>query len=618
MCSAFGHSRKIPTSQHHFEENGNTVVLPYLKPSSTLKFLLDTDPWILLGGLQPGDGAQTLLDTFWKAYKYEHPSHEVYSREQNGMVSFKFTIPLLLHGDGARTLLKQPLEVVSMQPALGLDTMATKLTCKCEKPSAFSGQDLSDPCCLRLNSRHNSYLTHFLMFAFPSKKFKTTPGLLKSMLEVTSQDLATVCIEGVACGKHTYHFAILGMKGDMEYHAKIGTLTRSYQNVGHKNLIKVCHECHAGAPLVPFEDFTSDARWKTTLYIDVPWETPPPFRHLPFEPWDSGRAASFFKRDPLHIFRLGIARNLIGSSVVLLCNKGFFDAEGDNYAVDSRLSRAWSNFALWCHANRVTTSGIRSFSRDKLHYKKNDSFPWVGCKGSDSIHLLKWLEWFGRLHLLDHPNSDELKLIVKACSNGLMFQGIHRHGIFFTRDSCKRTIISSCKRFCHAYAELASLAHSEGLTLYSMVPKAHAFAHIYHGLESSTGSATCNPALYDCSMSEDFVGQVARQSRRVSYRHTVQNTLLAYKVKARLVIQRFKKKHGMWVYIYIYQNCSYNSENRYPKISRTHTPKTCQWCLFWKMLTPKRFASWLCIMEKVKGWTMRSQRRARLQYPLNL
>ena len=84
--------------------------------------------------------------------------------------------------------------------------------------------------------------------------------------------------------------------------------------------------------------------------------------------------------------------------------------------------------------------------------------------------------------------------------------------------------------------------HTQGFTLYGMVPKAHAFAHIYHGLEISTGPATCNPALYDCSMDEDFVGQVARQSRRVSYRHTVQNTLLAYKVKARLVIQRFKKK----------------------------------------------------------------------------
>lgn len=607
MCSACGQSRKIPTSQHHFEENGSTVVLPYLKPSSTIKFLLDTDPWLLLGGLQPGDRAQTLLDTFWKAYRNEHPSHEVYTRERNGRISFKFTIPLLLHGDGARTLLKQPLEVVSMQAALGLDTLAAKMTCRCEKTSAYSGDNLSDPCCLRLNCKHNSYLTHFLMFAFPSKKYKTTPGLLKSMLEVTSQDLANVCIEGVVCGNHTYHFAVLGMKGDMEYHTKIGTLTRSYQNVGSKNMIKVCHECHAGAPQFPFEDFRSDARWKTTLYTDVPWEGSIPFHHLPFEPWDEGRAACFFKRDPFHIFRLGIARNLIGSSVVLLCQKTYFDAEGDSCAVDSRLLRAWSNFALWCHANGVRTAGIRSFSRDKLHYKKADSFPWVGCKGSDTIHLLKWLEWFGRLHLISSPHADELKLIVKACSNGLRFQGIHRHGIFFTQDSCKQTIISSCKRFCHAYAELASLAHSQGFTLYGMVPKAHAFAHIYHALEISTGPATCNPALYDCSMDEDFVGQVARQSRRVSYRHTVQNTLLAYKVKARLVIQRFKKKHRMWAYLKL-------------KKKRTHIAKTRQWKIFaLKNAHPKKSCKLtLHHGKKVKDWTMRSQRRARIQYSLNL
>ena len=170
-------------SYHLVEKNGFNVNMPYHSPRFLLKYLMESEPWLLLGGLPPGRDAQQLLETFWNAYRCEHPSHEVYSRQDD----FRVIIPLTLHGDGARTLKKQPLEVVSVQPVLGLDTMEAPLTCSCDNPTTHSGADLSDPCCLRLNSKHNSYLTHFLLFAFPSKKYKKLPGLLAAMLEVVSK-----------------------------------------------------------------------------------------------------------------------------------------------------------------------------------------------------------------------------------------------------------------------------------------------------------------------------------------------------------------------------------------------------------------------------------------------
>ena len=45
-------------------------------------------------------------------------------------------------------------------------------------------------------------------------------------------------------------------------------------------------------------------------------------------------------------------------------------------------------------------------------------------------------------------------------------------------------------------------------------------------------------------MSEDFVGRVARQSRRVGHRHVVENTLHAYKVKGKLELDRLKRKRA--------------------------------------------------------------------------
>ena len=131
---------------------------------------------------------------------------------------------------------RPPLEVVSIRPALGIDTEQAPLKCTCNESVVYHGANKQDAMSMRLNQKNNSYLTHFLVFAFPSKKFKTTPGLLQSLLEATSVDLKTACCDGISVGDTLFHIAVLGMSGDMEYHAKTGVLNRSYQNVGHKNL----------------------------------------------------------------------------------------------------------------------------------------------------------------------------------------------------------------------------------------------------------------------------------------------------------------------------------------------------------------------------------------------
>ena len=535
-------SRNVPTSIHHFEENGTAVVLPYLKPTDMRKCLLFSEPWLLLGGLAPGREAENILCTFWRLYKSEHGSHEVFEMASSGRISLARTIPIFLHGDGGRTLKKQPLEVVSFRPALGLDTEWNELKCTCCNPETYRGNDKQDPIAQKLNNKNHSYLTHFLMLAFPSKKFKKTPHLLLSILEAVSIDLRLACLEGIQVKDERYYVAVLGMSGDMEYHAKTGLLTRSWQNVGHRNFIPCCHECGAGDILFPFEDVSSNAAWKSTMYRTPPWSQPPPFHHIPFEDWMSGGASKFFKRDPFHIFRLGIARNFIGSTIVLFSMQGLFDAPGDGVAFDARLDRAWNSFLLWCNANSCSAASVRSFSRAKLHCPKKGQFPWLSCKGSDSILMLKWLRFLSGLHAPANPTSTVFPLVVKATDSGLRFQRIHQHGLWL-KPSCRANVARDMKNFLQCYARLAHYALERGYQLYAMVPKLHAADHIAVHLEQRwRDHYSCNPALYDCSMSEDFIRRVSRQSRRVSYVQVVENTLHAYKVKAKFIIKHFKEK----------------------------------------------------------------------------
>eukprot|EP00438_Fugacium_kawagutii_P027965 Skav210844 [mRNA] locus=scaffold543:347409:348998:+ [translate_table: standard] len=524
-----------------FEENGVSVNLPFLKPTDTLKYLLQKEPWLFFGGLNPGPEAEELLSTFWRFYRSEHGTHQVYQMAADGKIRLEQTIPLILHGDGGRTQKKQPIEIVSFRPVLGIDTNEACLKCSCHQTATYTGKRKSDPMAPRLNNRNNSYLTHFLIFSYPSKMFKSTPGLFKSILEEASMDLKAACCDGVFVSGGVYHVAILGVSGDMEYHAKTGTLNRSYQNVGHRNFIPCCHECDAGDIRYPFEDVSSSPAWVNTLYQTPPWSQPPPFKHIPFEDWGSGQASRFFKKDPFHIFRLGIARNFIGSTIVLFCSLGLFDDAGDSKDMNQRLIRAWSSFSLWCDTHNVSPGAIRSFSKEKLHMPTKGSFPWCGGKGSDSILLLKWLRVISGLHAAADPSSSVFPLVVKACDGGLSFQAIHRHGIFL-KPSCRSSIIRATKDFTQSYARLADYAYKRQMQLYAMVPKLHSMHHFaIHLASCSADQLACNPALYDCSASEDFIGHVSRQSRRISYVKLVENTLLAYLVKTRFVLKRFKK-----------------------------------------------------------------------------
>lgn len=529
--------RKVPTSHHIFRENAEVVKLPFLKPSDMLQHLLREEPWLLLGGLQPGDQSCEMLTRFWQLYQGEHPTHAVYELEQRQQCDLSHCIPLLLHGDGGRTAKKQPLEVQSLLPVLGLDTLQKAFKCRCENQQSYGlRRSCLHPLVQRLNNRNSSYLTHFLLFAFPSKHYKKTPGLLMEMLRVISEDLADCCLQGLRSKDgQLWRFAVIGTRGDAEWHAKTGILSRSYQNVGHKNALQCCHECLAGDPLHPFENFRKDASWKGTLFASAPWQELPPFAALPFDVagWQSGGAAKFFRRDSFHVFRLGIGRNFLGSAIISLALDGHFDEPEDTKNLADRLVRAWSFFSLWMTATGNTVNGLRSFSKEKLHFPTMNSFPYVGCKGSDTVVLLKWIRFFAGLK---HE-----ELLVTTADHGLAFQTIHGHGLWI-RPSCRKAIERSVAGFLAGYAKLAQKALQNRRTLFSMVPKVHAFAHFQHDAEKAKDEPfTMNPGAFDTSTSEDFVGHVARQSRRISYKNIVENTVLAYKVRANLTIQRFKK-----------------------------------------------------------------------------
>lgn len=269
---------------------------------------------MLLGGFS-GQRSEEMLLSFWQCYKVEHPDHAVFQFNDDRL---RKTIPITIHGDGGRTQKHQPLEIFSMQPVIGLDTQASHRSGSCHCPTSlrFGGADPKDPATHRLNSKHSTFLTHFLIFAYPSKNYSDFPGLLTEFLELVCSNLGVLCNEGaLGFDGSAWYPCCVGFKLDMEWMAKCGSLTRSYQNVGHVKEKACCTECEAGLPHFSFENVNADAPWTLTRWRTIPWTRPPPWRGIPF---DSGKPAKFLRRDAFHIFRMGIGRIFLASCVYLL------------------------------------------------------------------------------------------------------------------------------------------------------------------------------------------------------------------------------------------------------------------------------------------------------------
>ena len=119
----------------------------------------------------------------------------------------------------------------------------------------------------------------------------------------------------------------------------------------------------------------------------------------------------------------------------------------------------------------------------------------------------------------------------------VFFQVIHKSGIWLRREETKRAM-DAVNVFCTAYAYLASGFHRLELPRFHVEPSLHVFKHAAVRIQRQLQSGAArilSPSVHLCENTEDFVGQVARISRRVSARTCGLRTLQRYLIKAHLL-----------------------------------------------------------------------------------
>ena len=236
-------------------------------------------------------------------------------------------------------------------------------------------------------------------------------------------------------------------------------------------------------------------------------------------------APSFFRPDLFHVYHSGVGKDFLGSSFIyaiqILLNRGGVDR--NIQALNDLLKAFLRRTKLYLHC--------RTLSPDTLGYSSTKEYPeghW--SKNQDTAVLMRFL-----VELLeDHPrsvSSDAMltEMLLAARAMGNFMRTSFQADYFMSSADCQK-LLRSGHQSLMGYRRLASFSYDKGLCLYKLKPKIHYLNHIVLTVKEqwlASGTAV-NPVAEATFMSEDFVGQIARASRRVNAKVVTKKTLQRY------------------------------------------------------------------------------------------
>ena len=543
-------------------EDPSPIMAPYLSPKSWVQFLLQRQPELVMGG-HSGARGQENLKAFWESYRQIHPEHDMFSLPGgDSSARWSTTLAMSLHGDEGRGKKKAQTFILMLETNLGLETLpmserSPKESCPSSKRCRgcdVPGQDpdVSLAAQQRTNLRGNSYLTKFVICAFPAKLYRCSDHdedfgeePLNNFMNLIYGELRDLALNGVDVNGQTWFIQLTGMKGDLDFYRKSASLRRCWKKQLGANLM-MCHECAAGDSTAPFEDCTAGAAWRSTLFFQRPWpedaQTTPKglvFEHL--------RPERILRRDLFHNSKTGVFRDYIGGTITLLMWMGYFHLDGEGNGRPTLFKRAHMHFKLWCCA-MSEAPGLRSFSEGFFNLSSWSSYAWVNCKGSDSMLLLRWLQTqlFAFMREPLHADDvDTLRLMREGCQYAIVFMhNLYNHGLWLT-PGCARQVASGMRRFIKVFNCLAHLARTRhNYTAYPKKSKLHMLTHTVHDLEMWLSNPAIkripNVLIWSCEMNEDIVGRLSRLSRRCAAKQGARRTLELYLIKCKSVSRRFR------------------------------------------------------------------------------
>ena len=241
-------------------------------------------------------------------------------------------------------------------------------------------------------------------------------------------------------------------------------------------VMQVCWKCAATKGTndvnMSYTNIAPAAPWRDTIYDgSTPWDEQPSLSKLP------GFDLRMLGLDILHIFHLGVGRDLLGSAIRVLARLRFW--RGNN--LDQHLASASVSMSSFARQFRLPLR-LKRLTKANLNWKSNE-YPEIHCKGYDTFVILKWLEsemdTGGRAEV---PSA--LRTLVWASNN--VFGLLANTGMFLTSHQ-QDQVKTVGNLLMHTYLGLAAAALEQGDRLWRIRPKWHLLHHLF--LETERASA---------------------------------------------------------------------------------------------------------------------------------
>ena len=452
-----------------------------------------------------------------------HPTHPVTIQISSGLTDAGNLIPVYLHGDGGRHYRKQEIMVMQFQSAVGAGTRLSQ------------GKTASSGSLAQVNLLNHSFQTRFLIATMKKEFYMQDPEPLLNLMEHVSGFFKDLYVNGILHRGQQLRFLLLGVKGDLPFLAKVASMERTFSHIrkrkrtsASKELPGICWLCAAGVSSLPFEDLKPEAAWIATQDLENqdPWSSPPRIlKHVLHDPL---RKPAFFKLDLFHILNAGLYKDYAASSLSLMLGLFGEGSQDRNLAaLNNALARFLKSRKLQLHCRSLTLSLIGADSLQKY-----PSGGW--SKAQDGVVLMDFIPWLLEDLQVDFRCNEPWRFMHAGCSAvGEMMRILYAEGVFLEPLKAQEAGLLGYN-FLTSYMLLAQHGVRSGRLVYNLTPKLHYLHHVVEDL-CRTGRVEpdivrpMNPVVHSTAQCEDFIGRIARISRRVKSEKAHERLLRRYK-----------------------------------------------------------------------------------------
>ena len=363
-------------------------MLPYLRMTDWLRYLLREDKLEYLTGEKNKMSREAMLLEFWERYAELNPTHPIFEEALEGRLNLHEAIPVLHHGDEGRGFKRSGVLIVSTHGMLGRGSHKGVTKSRLGKLSA------DDPLCL--NMIGHSLTRQFVHSVMPAAMYKDNPENFHAVLDLYAKEMRDLFLEGVSHGTEKVHLVCLNAKGDNVYLAKAGNMERCFTRgpksaSSKKKAPGVCWMCLAGKEdhtfPVPYEDLSLNPAWAQTLNSIPAWTEPGSLLQIPHSP---DLETEFYQVDLFHAFHLGCGKYLFSSAIATLLQSDRIHG----LSLPAKLATLSADLKDFCRRKHESPF-ITAFTVENLHLKSSKETPAAGwSKAHTTSVVMKWLEDF--------------------------------------------------------------------------------------------------------------------------------------------------------------------------------------------------------------------------------